>query len=112
MHDTEVLGVEVAQYKSTASHLAYAPRVVGRTSQAVEMKGGSGRRWDEAALLEVAEREVAQPEQQLLRRLFDHTRKHSEMLAALEKANSSALDTVTWPASQAASRARAQRRLS
>lgn len=79
MHDTEVLGVEVAQHVNAAdpNNLVYVPRLRGQTQQARTTKagaGGAGRaRWDRVGFIaETASRNPGASETlELVNRLLD-----------------------------------------
>jgi hypothetical protein len=74
MHDTEVLGVELRQYRGADTHRAFVPSVVGRTSRAVDAKTpeGSTRRWDRDSFLQVARERRTAEEVALIERIFRH----------------------------------------
>lgn len=53
MQDTEVLGLEIKQFTSTDGKQLFAPKLIGRTLQAVEIKQKSNsHRWDRDSFLE------------------------------------------------------------
>lgn len=61
MRDTEVLGIELPQFRSDAGAVVYVPRVVGRTTVAINEKGGNtGQKWNRERLMSAAQ-EVCQP---------------------------------------------------
>lgn len=62
MNRAEVLGVEVRQY-SADGHIAYVPRVIGRTSEAVAAKqtAGAGTRWTRESFLAETQTERCNP---------------------------------------------------
>lgn len=71
MSPAEVLGVELRQYVGSGQTV-YVPRVVGRTSAAVAVKGKSaGTQWTEASFLDAAETRKSDAEVALVRRLLD-----------------------------------------
>ncbi len=82
MNPAEVLGVEVRQY-SSGTHVAYVPRVVGRTSDAVATKQTSkGTRWTrESFLAEVETSRCAPGVRDFVHRLIDHVDQHGTKLA-------------------------------
>jgi hypothetical protein len=71
MSPAEVLGVELRQYVG-GGQTVYVPRVVGRTSAAVAVKGKpAGTQWTEASFLDAAETRKSDAEVALVRRLLD-----------------------------------------
>jgi hypothetical protein len=73
MRDTEVLGIEVPQYKGEGTTTVFVPRVVGRTSAAVDMKGGGSKvPWTKDSLLLAAREICTDLEVALVERLLDH----------------------------------------
>jgi hypothetical protein len=74
MHETEVLGVELRQYRGGGDQRAFVPSVVGRTSRAVDAKAtpGAGERWNRASFLQAAKERRSAAEVGLIERLFTH----------------------------------------
>jgi hypothetical protein len=74
MHETEVLGVELRQYRGGGDHRAFVPSVVGRTTRAVDAKAtpGAGERWNRASFLQAAKERRSAAEVALIERLFAH----------------------------------------
>jgi hypothetical protein len=73
MSPAEVLGVELQQFVGDR-HTVYVPRVMGRTSEAVATKGGTGQtrqRWDRDSFLVAAEGRCPAVEVTLMRRLIE-----------------------------------------
>ncbi len=70
MSPAEVLGIELQQY-AKGDHVAYVPRVVGRTSAAAAGKSpGQGRLWTKEAFLDAVATRVASVELSLINRLL------------------------------------------
>jgi hypothetical protein len=81
MSPAEVLGVEVKQYISD-SQTAYVPRVVGRTSRAIDQKETvAGRQWNRASFLEEARHGCGGAERAYIETLFAHVDEHGEKLS-------------------------------
>lgn len=74
MHETEVLGVELRQYRGDGDRRAFVPSVVGRTTRAVDAKAtpGAGERWNRDTFLEAARERRTPSEVALIERLFTH----------------------------------------
>jgi hypothetical protein len=74
MQATEVLGVELRQFRGSGPHRAFVPSVVGRTTRALDAKtpAGSAGRWDRASFLEAARERRSPDEVALIERLFEH----------------------------------------
>lgn len=74
MQATEVLGVELRQFRGSGPHTAFVPSVVGRTTRALDAKtpAGSGDRWDRASFMEAARERRSPDEVALIERLFEH----------------------------------------
>ncbi|MFI5706229.1 hypothetical protein [Kribbella sp. NPDC051620] len=79
MNPAEVLGVELRQFVA-GSHVAYVPRVVGRTVVAVDKKS-IGRRWTRDSFLEIANERCSDVEVQLIEQLFAHVDTRGTKLA-------------------------------
>lgn len=78
MRDTEVLGVELPQFTGVnIDSVVYVPRVVGRTSSAVAVKTGAGKRWDKSRLLDAVAQHCTAQEQALVEGLLKHCEQHS-----------------------------------
>lgn len=72
MSPAEVLGVEVRKYEA-GGHLAYVPRLVGRTSDAVAAKSSRpGTRWTKETFVEWATVNCSGPEAALVERVLEH----------------------------------------
>ena len=72
----EVLGIEVRQYLG-GEHVAYVPRVVGRTSEAVTAKRVSkGVRWTHESFVDAARDRCTPEELELVHALLDHAEEH------------------------------------
>lgn len=82
MSPAEVLGIEVRQY-SSGEHVAYVPRVVGRTTEAVAAKqGGKGTRWTrESFVAEVESDRCAPAVRPVVHRLLEHIDKNGTKLS-------------------------------
>ena len=79
MRDTEVLGIELPQYTGEGEHVIYVPQVVGRTTVAVDTKGGSAngrKRWTRDTMLDVARGVCSPDELAFVQRLLDHVTAH------------------------------------
>lgn len=74
MRPAEVLGVEVPQYVGE-DHQVLVPRIIGRTSRAMDTKQPDGTQWDEERFLAVAADRHGEAQAAFFRRLFDHVRK-------------------------------------
>jgi len=68
MNPAEVLGVELRQFVA-GGHVAYVPRVVGRTVAAFDKKG-IGRRWTRESFLEIARERCTELEIRLIEQLL------------------------------------------
>ncbi|MEV6283195.1 hypothetical protein [Kribbella sp. NPDC051770] len=80
MNPAEVLGVELRQFVA-GDHVAYVPRVVGRTSYAIDKKDSSGQRWTRESFLEIARERCSAAELDLAERLLAHVDEHGSKLA-------------------------------
>jgi hypothetical protein len=81
MSPAEVLGVEVKQYVS-GSHTAYVPRVIGRTSRAIEQKAPvAGELWNRASFLEETKHRCNAAEQAYIESLFAHVDAYGDKLS-------------------------------
>ena len=82
MSPAEVLGVEVRQY-SAGDHIAYVPRVVGRTSEAVATKRISkGTRWTRETFLAEIDTERCTPAvRRVVHQLLEHVTEKGTKLA-------------------------------
>jgi hypothetical protein len=69
MNPAEVLGVELRQFVAGTS-VAYVPRVVGRTTPAIDAKNPSGRQWTQDSFLEATRQRCSAPEVALVERLL------------------------------------------
>ena len=78
MRDVEVLGIELPQYTAAEGQVVYVPRVIGRTTAAVEAKQRRGKRpaWTEQTLLDAASEGRTADEMTLVRRLIDDVKAH------------------------------------
>lgn len=81
MSPAEVLGVELRQYVHDGGHVAYVPRVVGRTSAAVTQKTRTGQQWTEATFRDAVRSRCTDLEQALIEKLLDHARRHGTKLS-------------------------------
>jgi hypothetical protein len=55
MVDTEVLGLEIKQFRSDDGLTTLVPSIIGQTASAAQTKKSASRKWDEASFLEQAE---------------------------------------------------------
>lgn len=77
MQDTEVLGVEVPQYTAPSGEIVYVPRVIGRTTAAIETKRGTAStRWTEESTIALAEERNSPEQAAVVRALCQHVRDH------------------------------------
>jgi hypothetical protein len=78
MRDTEVLGIELPQYTGPGQAVIYVPRVVGRTSAAIDGKRGvnPGTRWTRESLLQAADATCTPEVKAFVERLLDHVLAH------------------------------------
>ena len=80
MRDVEVLGVEVATYQTGAESAVLVPRVIGRTTEAVATKAGSGTTrttpWTAEELLASAADTHGPMVTQQLQQLIEHATQH------------------------------------
>jgi len=80
MNPAEVLGVELRQFVA-GSHVAYVPRVVGRTAAAIDNKDSTGRRWTRDSFLEAARERCSDSEVKLIEKLLAHAEAHGTKLS-------------------------------
>lgn len=80
MSPAEVLGVELLQYVG-GGQVAYVPRVVGRTSNAVSVKREAGRYWSEDTFMQAAEGRCTPAEVTIIRRLFEDVQARGHKLS-------------------------------
>jgi hypothetical protein len=80
MNPAEVLGVELRQF-AAGDHVAYVPRVVGRTTFAIDKKGGAGERWTRDTFLAAARERCSDAENGLIDRLLSHVDTFGEKLS-------------------------------
>jgi hypothetical protein len=74
MNETEVLGVELRQFRGGKGQRAFVPSVVGRTTRAVDVKttAGTAQKWDRPSFLQAARERRTAAEVALIERLFEH----------------------------------------
>jgi hypothetical protein len=80
MNPAEVLGVELRQFVA-GSHVAYVPRVVGRTATAIGVKNPTGRQWTRASFLDAVRGRCSDSEVQLVESLLAHVDAHGTKLS-------------------------------
>lgn len=73
MDHTEVLAVEIPQFVGEGGLRTLAPRVLGRTQEAVQRKDAAspGRRWDEASYFAEIERQYSDDRGVFVRKFYD-----------------------------------------
>lgn len=75
MADTEVLGLEIRQFISEQNHRTLVPRIIGRTSAAVQAKSQASFAWNEDSYLERVKQVSGSKTADICRRLLQEFRR-------------------------------------